>query len=260
MSGDKKPSGKATVGDSIASVRVLADELGWWGALVVGAAASSPSELSELTTFLRLSDETGPKQPVSDDSKVSETFKNSTKAASSSLNTNGIYTAGIYTDRVKDRRDASIDQAAPAILLYRVLVDRVGRDNALRICGRVIATGALRFLGRQLHDLEPTDFAELDPAAREAAAQTWLERFFTSTANLERSAGDEVVFRVTDCSLHRYAHAAGHPELAPLFCVADGLFFDSRKPAIAMQRPTTLARGDDHCLFKLQFRGADEAE
>lgn len=154
------------------------------------------------------------------------------------------------------RESASRQQAGPAILLYRALLarDDVDRDTALALMTRVIETGALRFLGRQLHDLDPAAFAEMPPLQREKVANGWLSAFFTSDTELQEVAADTVVFRVTGCALHRLSMAMGHPELTPLFCRADGLFFASREPAVALERPTTLAQGDTQCLFKLTLR------
>lgn len=155
-----------------------------------------------------------------------------------------------------DRERASRQQAGPAILLYRALLKRNDFDApaALALLSDVIETGALRFLGRQLSDLDPTVFAEMAPAQREQAAQRWLQAFFTSDTTLQRVAADKVVFHVTGCALHRLATATGHSELAPLFCRADGLFFASREPAVQLSRPTTIADGDAQCVFELTLK------
>jgi hypothetical protein len=46
---------------------------------------------------------------------------------------------------------------------------------------------------------------------------------------------------------------AGHPELAPLFCVGDARYFREVEAEAELLRPTTLAAGDDRCRFTIRF-------
>ncbi len=204
-----KLTGRPTLGDSLASVRALATELGWARTLRIGLSISTPSAVDALFADL----------PAGSD----------------------------------DREQASREQAGPAILLYRALRSELGQKEALRITGLVVRTGALRFLGRQLHDLDPAAFVEMSEKAREEVAKRWLAAFFTAESRLDSIGEDEVVFSVMNCALHRLAVATGHPELAPLFCEADAAFFASRTPPVLLERPTMLARGDASCLFQLRM-------
>lgn len=202
-------SGKPTGGDALASLRALAEELGWWRALQVGLETSNPVAMRALFE---------PLGPADDEREV-----------------------------------ASRQQAGPAILLYRALKRRIGQEDALRITGRVVQTGALRFLGRQLRDLDPVAFSRSAPAQREAAAQGWLDAFFTAQSRLDAVSEQEVRFTVTRCALHRAAVDTGHPELAPVFCRADAAFFAALQPPIALHRPSVLADGDESCHFQLRM-------
>ena len=203
------PSGKPTLGDSIASLRVIADAVGWVHALRIGASISTPSASKALFSGLSAA-----------------------------------------TD---DREVASREQAGPAILLYRALTEHVGQARALEVTGDVVATGALRFLGRQLQDLDPAAFVAASDAERRASADRWIDAFFTADAALDEVTESTVVFNVSGCALHRLAAATGHPELAPVFCRADAAFFANRTPPIDLHRPTTIASGDDQCRFELSM-------
>ncbi|HAN30028.1 MAG TPA: hypothetical protein DCQ06_00385 [Myxococcales bacterium] len=146
---------------------------------------------------------------------------------------------------------ASREQAGPAILLYRALIDRVGQERALTVVEQVIANGALRFLGRQLQDLDPTQYRAWTDEQRLQRAQGWLERFFTAEAQLTNLDDQRVEFEVSGCALNRLSIASGHPELAPLFCRADAAFFRTR--GVQLNVPERLATGDKRCHFILEL-------
>ena len=145
-----------------------------------------------------------------------------------------------------------------AFRLYRVLLRRLDPGRALEVARRVIAAGAVAYLGRTLGDIDPRAFSALDPDARARQVQGWLDRFFTATAHMDEVAEDRVAFTVTACALVRLSHAAGHPELAPAFCQGDAQFFASRTPPVHLERTTTLADGGSCCPFRLTLAQADE--
>ena len=153
------------------------------------------------------------------------------------------------------RERASRQQAGPAILLYRALRQRVGQTRALNVLQEVVAQGALRFLGRQLHDLDPTSFDSWSDEERQRRADAWLDRFFTAEAELTAVTNERVEFQVTGCALHRLAVGCGHPELAPLFCSADAAFFRARGIDLAV--PSRIAEGDSRCHFVLRLATDD---
>lgn len=150
-----------------------------------------------------------------------------------------------------ERERKSRDQARPAVLLYRTLKRIYPRDRALAVTGKVITAGALAHLERLLGDLNLTRFAALSETERRSQVEGWLSHFYTSTARVDETSDRRVTFTVTACALVRLSMAAGHPELAPLFCEADGAFFEAR--GVAMERPSTLARGGSSCPFHLSL-------
>ena len=172
-------------------------------------------------------------------------------------------TGGIFAhlEPPSDSRErASRQQAAPAFALYRALLKRMSEEEALSIVGAAVENGALRFLARQLHDLDPSSFAALAPEEREQRAEGWMHRFFTADAALEEITESRVEFTVRACALHRLAQEAGHPEVGPLFCRADAAFFAARHPPVLLERPETIAEGGSRCLFRLQLaKASDEA-
>ena len=156
--------------------------------------------------------------------------------------------------RTRDSRERkSRQQIIPAIVLYRVLLRTRSQHASLEIMAEVIRAGAVEHLTRSLGDLNPEHFQALSQQQREHTVRGWLARFFTAETTLDEVSADSVRFTVTRCQLARLAEAAGHPELAPLFCRGDADFFATRTPPVSMRRVQTLAEGGDACPFELSL-------
>lgn len=148
-----------------------------------------------------------------------------------------------------ERERRSRAQAAPAVTIYRALLRSVPRDVALTAMAHVIEAGALAFLAKTLPDVTASSLERGSAETRRAHVTGWMSRFFTATSEVTEVTDERVVFEVHACALVRLVAAAGHPELAPLFCKGDETFFRVR--GIRLDRPTTLARGDTRCRFEL---------
>jgi hypothetical protein len=145
----------------------------------------------------------------------------------------------------------SRDQAGPAVLLYRVLRERVGQERALHIVGRAVEEGAISFLGRSLGRLDRATIDALDDAGRKAYARDKAAKFPNAELEWVEISGEQVRFEVKACRLVALVGHAGHPELAPLFCKGDERFFGEVQENAELIRPTTLAGGDDRCRFTI---------
>ncbi len=142
-------------------------------------------------------------------------------------------------------------QIGPAIKLYLALVDMVGREDALRITGRVVHEAAVIFLGHTVGRLEPARWAALDDDARRTLVETIQARFFNATADIEDVTATGFVMRVRACRFVRLCAAAGCPEVAPLFCAGDMAFFNAGP--VRLERPGTLAEGAADCEFRFRL-------
>ncbi len=147
----------------------------------------------------------------------------------------------------------SRQQAGPAVLLYRALARRVGEAEGLRITGRAVEVGAMTFLGRTLGRLERRRIEAMDEAERDRFAKEKAAGFPNAELVWEEISPTRVVFAVTRCRLVELVRHAGHPELAPLFCVGDARYFREVEAEAELLRPTTLAAGDDRCRFTIRF-------
>lgn len=160
-----------------------------------------------------------------------------------------------------DRRERlSRAQARPAILLYRTLLDRLAPERALAVATDVIAAGAVDHLRRTLRGFDASTFATLDDGAQRAQVEAWVDAFFTAETEINAVSSQEVSFTVQRCALVRLSQAAGHPELAPSFCVGDAHFFAHQRPPVRLDRPQTLAEGGSCCPFTLHMAAETDAQ
>ena len=155
---------------------------------------------------------------------------------------------------VDEREQQSRQQIGPAILLYRALLDRgMPRDQALSLVEEVILEATLAFLGRTIGPLRRADLEALDDQERGHFVRRLGRRFFNATLRWDTVAADQVAFTVTHCHFPSLCAAAGHPELAPLFCKGDALYFGQVEPDVLLERPHTIAGGAPTCPFTLRY-------
>lgn len=144
-------------------------------------------------------------------------------------------------------------QIGPALKLYRALDGMVGREEALRITGRVVHDAAVIFLEHTVGRLDPARWAGLGDEERQDLVETVQARFFNATADIEDVTATGFVMRVRACRFVRLCAAAGCPEVAPLFCAGDLAFFNTGP--VTLERPGTLAEGCPDCEFRFRLEG-----
>jgi hypothetical protein len=150
-----------------------------------------------------------------------------------------------------ERERLSRQQASGAILLYRALVHQQ-LPEPLVTTRRVMAAAGASFLRSQLGPLTPRKLATLTAdGLRELG-----ERFFNATIRWDDVGEHHVKFTVTTCTFPALCVAAGHPELAPLFCAVDDAYFGTIEKGVRLDRPHTIARGHTSCAFHLYRESA----
>lgn len=154
----------------------------------------------------------------------------------------------------EEREELSRRQVGPAILLYRALCRRLPREQALALTQEIVVSGTLIFLRRAVGPFSREAIAALGPAEREGWVRAIGARFFNATLRWERVTAREVRFTVTACRFPELCRAAGAPELAPLFCQGDALFFGDPQAGTELLREQTIARGATECPFTIRWR------
>jgi len=153
-----------------------------------------------------------------------------------------------------ERERLSRKQAGPAILLYKALREVVGPEEALELSREVVIDGAVRFLGHSVGPLDRETMAGLDDAQREKLIRSMGERFFNATLRWDEISVERIRFTVTRCRFPELCRVAGVPEVAPLLCAGDAVYFGEVVGTVEMQRQDTIAGGAECCDFELTWK------
>lgn len=154
-----------------------------------------------------------------------------------------------------DRREAlSRQQVGQAVLLYRALLARLPRDEALALAHEILVAGGIIFLRRMVGPLPREEILARPPAEREAWVKELGQRFFSATMRWDEISEVRVRFTVTACRFPPLCREAGVPELAPSLCAGDAVYFGQTLRHVELIRPHTIAEGAPTCPFELRWR------
>jgi hypothetical protein len=141
-------------------------------------------------------------------------------------------------------------QIGDAILLYRALLPHMKQEAALEIMRKIVAVGAGYSFAYLIEPISPDALSKTAPEKRRELVERNLNRFPNADCIIDEAGEECVAFRVVYCRFAGLAAAAGHPELAPVFCSADKDFFEEHF-GLAFARPHTIAEGATSCPFRL---------
>jgi|GEM_PF-2548482 len=121
------------------------------------------------------------------------------------------------------------------------------------------ATGAA-FLGQLFPAITP----EAWQTASEADRINLVRRTFRRFGNIAEAdvfpSDTGVGFDVLRCRFHRMVNALNRPDLGPLFCEADFVYFSRPNGMYSFERTTTRANGGPVCDFRLTWKDAPPQE
>jgi hypothetical protein len=160
----------------------------------------------------------------------------------------------VHMEPAANERDRlSRGQIGRAIVLYSTLQRYRSQEQALRLTRAIVVEAACVFLGEQIGSLSRASLANIPQPERRGWVEEKGSRFFNATMRWDRVDDRGVDFTVTACAFPPLCVAAGVPELAPIFCAGDAKFFGAVEPNVMLDRPKTIADGDECCVFRLRF-------
>ena len=87
-------------------------------------------------------------------------------------------------------------------------------------------------------------------ADRDRYALTVVERFFNAEVQDVDASAEHFAFDVSRCRFVELCAALDRPDLAPLFCAADSVFFERPDAPLKLVRANTLATRGPRCDFR----------
>lgn len=154
-----------------------------------------------------------------------------------------------------NRDTESRTQIGPAIVLYDVLNERFDTERAEEITKKVIQKGAVLFLKSVLPPIDKKHYQTLSLDEREEGLSALVDKFPNVTLGDLEATPDRFRFEVKKCAFVELTQSIGCPELAPLFCSGDAIYFEQYMSDIIFERSATLAKDNKPCDFC--FRWSD---
>lgn len=147
-------------------------------------------------------------------------------------------------------------QLRPLLWLDAALSEDLALPDEQRIhalSAVVGATGAA-FLNALFPRIDPTVWPQVSAAERETFVRRTFRRFGNIGEADVRVHERGVRFDVRACRFHRMVVQLERPDLGPLFCAADGVFFGRADAPYRFERTTTRAAGGSVCDFQLTWK------
>ncbi len=146
-----------------------------------------------------------------------------------------------------------VSRLAPLAALYKILSERVGRGEALRIAARMFVPIGVCEQWDNLHSLniEGERGVKRLMAFYNFMGEGGSGQFVNRV--LVEDSGEGIKYKVRDCPFTRFFKEVGMLELATCICKIDNAFFPSAIPDYDFSRDgsweNTSAYGKDHCIF-----------
>lgn len=148
-------------------------------------------------------------------------------------------------------------QMAPLVIVYQLLLEN-GRSKkaALEVCNKLAKEVAVAFLDYNVPKIQKKDWKGKSQQVKENKLSTIVKRFFNvSSVEEEVSANDNFKMTVLGCHFATYAKQLNVPELGPIFCAADGYYFEHYQSEVQYNRTQTLTDEiPKPCNFSFQWK------
>ena len=152
-----------------------------------------------------------------------------------------------------DERDCR-QEAGSVILLYDLLTELIGRDEALELLTEIVSEGGVLKLRESVPRLERARFDTMAPDEQKRFLKDIMGQFPNAEVGEVELTKSTFRYEITGCKFVDLTRRAGRPELAPLFCSGDGVYFDRHLPEVAFERTQTLAEGGTCCDFRFRWK------
>lgn len=146
-------------------------------------------------------------------------------------------------------------QLRPVLLFDAVLREDLERapEEAQEILLRLVGEIGAAFIDASVRHPSVEEWRKMSEADRAAFARGAIDRFENARGEVvevgERSFGLDITF----CHFADLARRLGRPDLAPLFCHADAVYYGRPESEIRLTRDETIAAGAERCAFRFRL-------
>lgn len=162
-----------------------------------------------------------------------------------------------HRDDAADLRSESHGYILPSIAIYKVLKAQLGQSGALSLFREiyfVAAYQAAESIGKKAEDVAyRQEFLQMMIANKDGKRAGFEYRTVENTSSA-------VEFHVLQCPYAAYCNLFECPELTPVFCECDDVFYGNIHPKIQWERTKTIGRGQSLCNFCFRLSEDNENE
>ena len=144
-------------------------------------------------------------------------------------------------------------QIGPAIVLYKALRKLYPEPRALQISELIIIDSTLIFLRQAVGAINRQRIEAMDDSERQGWLSQIADQFLNATIRWNRIGLSDLSFTITHCYFPKMCTTAGVPELGPIFCKGDAVYFGTEQEGVSLNRPHTIALGSQDCLFEMKL-------
>jgi len=144
-------------------------------------------------------------------------------------------------------------QIGPAIVLYKALRKIHNEERSLEIAEKVIVDSTLIFLRQAIGAINRKRIEVMNEDERQGWLSQIAGQFLNATIRWNRIGLSDLSFTITHCHFPALCRTTGVPELAPIFCKGDAVYFGQEQEGVTLTRPHTIALGSKECLFEMEL-------
>jgi len=150
---------------------------------------------------------------------------------------------------------ASRRQLGQVLAVEGALREGLGLSAArvLELVGQVVGQSGARFVAVNVGSLTRPRWEAMSGTERRGYVEGVIASFPNAIGEVVDDPRVAVAFDISACRIAELCREIGRPELGPLFCAADRVYYDDPQVPIELERAGTIAEGHDRCPFRLRF-------
>ena len=163
--------------------------------------------------------------------------------------------ASLGRERLSEGERFTRQQLRPVLILDRALGadERLDASARLELLESIVSETGARFIESNFSPPTPQEWSQLGPPERDGLVRRIMAQFLNAETALVADPDALAAFDVTRCHFAELTRRLDRPELAPLFCCADSVYFGRPEVPVRLSRLKTIAGGDDRCTFRFHF-------
>lgn len=156
-----------------------------------------------------------------------------------------------------EKQKLSQRQMAPLVILHHLLQEEgYAKSDSVELCKKLAKEVAVAFLDFNVPQIRRKDWKGKPQKVKENKLDEIANRFFNIEEGDQKvNENDQFTLTVNSCHFASYARELGVRELGPVFCAADGYYFEHLQKEVKYNRTQTLTDNPPKpCDFSFEWK------